>query len=109
MCGIVGLMTRDGASPDRKLLSQMTASIGHRGPDGEGCYITRGTALAQVRLAIIDLQTGGQPIHEPGGAALVANGEIYNYRELRKGLPEVNFSSNSDCEPPLHLLSLIHI
>ena len=103
MCGIVGLMTRDGASPDSKLLSQMTASISHRGPDGEGRYIARGTALAQVRLAIIDLQTGDQPIHEPGGAALVANAEIYNYRELRKGLPEVNFSSNSDCEPPLHL------
>jgi len=103
MCGIAGIMTRDGSSPDRDRLDRMIASIGHRGPDGEGLHIARGVALAQVRLAIIDLETGDQPIHEPGGAALVANAEIYNYRELRNDLPEINFSSNSDCEPPLHL------
>ena len=103
MCGIIGIMTRDGAPPDSKLLNKMTASISHRGPDGEGRYVAHGTALAQVRLAIIDLQTGNQPIHEPGGAALVANAEIYNYRELSKELPKVTFSSKSDCEPPLHL------
>ena len=103
MCGIAGIMTRDGTAPDRERLNRMIASIGHRGPDGEGLHIARGVALAQVRLAIIDLETGDQPIHEPGGAALVANAEIYNYRELREGLPEIKFSSHSDCEPPLHL------
>ena len=103
MCGIAGIMTRGGTAPDRERLNRMIASIGHRGPDGEGLHIARGVALAQVRLAIIDLETGDQPIHEPGGAALVANAEIYNYRELREGLPEIKFSSHSDCEPPLHL------
>ncbi|MEA2743032.1 MAG: hypothetical protein QOG25_1403, partial [Acetobacteraceae bacterium] len=59
-------------------------------------------ALLQNRLAIIDLVTGDQPIFA-GPAALVANGEIYNYRELRNAMPGVNFATNSDCEPPLHL------
>ena len=57
----------------------------------------------QTRLAIIDLATGDQPLYEPGGAALVANAEIYNYIELRAGLSGVAFSTSSDCELPLHL------
>src|SRR3546814_15937952 len=49
------------------------------------------------------LETGDQPLHEPGGAVLVANAEIYNYLELRQALPDVAFATHSDCEPPLHL------
>jgi asparagine synthase (glutamine-hydrolysing) len=59
--------------------------------------------LAQTRLAIIDLETGDQPLHGPGGASLIANAEIYNYVELRRELGEQGFSTRSDCEPPLHL------
>ena len=62
--------------------------------------------MVQTRLAIIDLATGDQPIYEPGGAALVANAEIYNYLELRaelRGERPIAFSTQSDCEPPLHL------
>ena len=66
-------------------------------------HISKGVGLAQNRLAIIDLSTGDQPIHEPGGAALIANAEIYNYIELRRELTDVRFTSQSDCEPPLHL------
>ena len=54
------------------------------------------------RLSIIDLVTGDQPLFA-GPATLVCNGEIYNYRELRVAMPGVNFATNSDCEPPLHL------
>ena len=103
MCGIAGLMTRDGGSPSRATLDTMLSVLGHRGPNGEGMHISQGVGLAQNRLAIIDLSTGDQPMHEPGGAALVANAEIYNYIELRRELTDVRFKSQSDCEPPLHL------
>jgi asparagine synthase (glutamine-hydrolysing) len=102
MCGIAGIMAREGA-PDGDALAAMSAALAHRGPDGKGEYAVGDVAMAHRRLAIIDLATGDQPLREPGGAALVANGEIYNYLELRQALPEVAFATNSDCEPPLHL------
>ncbi|MCZ6591413.1 MAG: asparagine synthase (glutamine-hydrolyzing) [Alphaproteobacteria bacterium] len=103
MCGIVGLMTRDGRSPDDFTVTELTDAVRHRGPDGEGRYSARNFAMAQTRLAIIDLETGDQPLYEPGGAALVANGEIYNYIELRADLSGTTFATASDCEAPLHL------
>ena len=57
MCGIAGLMMRDGSAPDRALLDRMIGAIAHRGPDGDGLHIARGVGLAQVRLAIIDRST----------------------------------------------------
>ena len=69
-------------------------ALAHRGPDGQGRYVKGDTALVQTRLAIIDLKTGDQPLYEPGGAALVANGEIYNYIELRAAMKDVAFARN---------------
>jgi asparagine synthase (glutamine-hydrolysing) len=109
MCGIAGLMTRDGAAPPAAPLQAMAAALRHRGPDGEGRYRSSDVGIVQTRLAIIDLATGDQPLYEPGGAALVANGEIYNYLELRTALGcgrPTAFSTQSDCEPPLHLYRL---
>src|SRR6516225_11179122 len=103
MCGIAGLMTRDGSPPPSTPLQAMASALGHRGPDGEGRYRSADVGMAQTRLAIIDLQTGDQPLYEPGGAALVANGEIYNYIELRQELAGAVFATSSDCEPALHL------
>ena len=103
MCGIAGIMMRDGKAPDASSLDRFARALAHRGPDGEGKYLSGAVAMVQVRLAIIDLKTGDQPIYEPGGAALIANAEIYNYLELRDGLDGIDFSTNSDCEPPLHL------
>jgi asparagine synthase (glutamine-hydrolysing) len=103
MCGIAGLMTRDGRPPDAAVLDRLDAALGHRGPDGGGRHLRGDVGLVHRRLAIIDLATGDQPLAEPGGAVLVANGEIYNYRELRAGLRETAFATASDCEPPLHL------
>src|SRR5215469_7007848 len=106
MCGIAGLMTRDGSPPPPAPLQAMASALGHRGPDGEGRYRSADVGMAQTRLAIIDLETGDQPLYEPCGAALIANGEIYNYVELRDelgcGRTEI-FSTQSDCELPLHL------
>ncbi len=64
----------------------MGAALRHRGPDGDGHYRSGDVGMVQTRLAIIDLATGDQPLFEPGGAALIANGEIYNYLELREEL-----------------------
>jgi asparagine synthase (glutamine-hydrolysing) len=103
MCGLAGLMTRDGDAPPGRLLRAMGPALVHRGPDGDGHYRSGDVGMIQTRLAIIDLATGDQPIYEPGGAALIANAEIYNYIELRRDLPDIAFSTQSDCELPLHL------
>lgn len=104
MCGIAGIALRPEAPPpDPALGARLTAALAHRGPDGAGVHIQGQVLLAHTRLAIIDLATGDQPLFAPGGLALVANGEVYNYRELRAAMPAVAFATQSDCEPPLHL------
>ena len=108
MCGIAGVMRVDADPPDQGVLSALAKSLSHRGPDGRGQYLSGGTALVHTRLSIIDLKTGDQPLFEQGvgddqAAVLINNGEIYNYRELRAEMPEVNFATQSDCEPPLYL------
>ncbi len=107
MCGIAGMMARNGGAPPSAPLRAMEAALRHRGPDGVGHYRNADLGMVQTRLAIIDIATGAQPLYEPGGAALIANGEIYNYIELRaemRGGPHpVAFSTQSDCELPLHL------
>ncbi len=103
MCGIAGVMTRDGAPPAKAVLDALEAALAHRGPDGRGRHVKGNVGVVQTRLAIIDLVTGDQPIYAPNGAALVANAEIYNYIELRDALTGVPFRTKSDCEPPLHL------
>ena len=103
MCGIAGLATHDGRAPSANALTVMSETLAHRGPDGVGNYRAGDVAMMQRRLAIIDLVTGDQPLYEPAGAALVANGEIYNYIELRAALDGAVFSTGSDCETPLHI------
>jgi asparagine synthase (glutamine-hydrolysing) len=106
MCGIAGIMTLDGSSPSDNLLNTFIMSLLHRGPDGDGKHISGNVALIQTRLAIIDLPTGDQPIYafnkHGSKCALVANGEIYNYLELREKLGRQVFTTQSDCELPLH-------
>ncbi len=103
MCGIAGLILASGATPpDPATLSKLIDSLHHRGPDGTGHAVVGRVALVHNRLSIIDLVTGDQPLFA-GAATLVANGEIYNYRELREGMADIRFATNSDCEPPLHL------
>ncbi len=102
MCGIAGMMTPGGAVPPKAAIDTMLAAMAHRGPDGHGRYEAPGIALAQTRLAIIDLSTGDQPLFGPKGSVLVANGEIYNYVELKKqDFAAAPFVTKSDCELPL--------
>ena len=100
MCGIAGLALQPGApAADPTIAARLMQALAHRGPDGEGHFAVGGITLLQTRLAIIDLQTGDQPLFA-GPCTLIANGEVYNYRELSPGLP---LATGSDCEPPLHL------
>ncbi|MBK1666035.1 asparagine synthase (glutamine-hydrolyzing) [Rhodospirillum rubrum] len=103
MCGIAGMVTKLGRTVPEGLADRFAQRLAHRGPDGKGVFEAPGVLLVQARLAIIDLLTGDQPLHGPDGLVLVANGEVYNYRELRAELGEGVFLTRSDCEPPLHL------
>jgi asparagine synthase (glutamine-hydrolysing) len=101
MCGIAGLALRQGMAPNEATLRAMALALAHRGPDGSGLHLADNVGLAHTRLAIIDLATGDQPLFA-GTAAMVANGEVYNYIELRAEHGLVT-ATGSDCEPPLHL------
>jgi asparagine synthase (glutamine-hydrolysing) len=107
MCGIAGIVMRNEATPDPAVLDALERALAHRGPDGSGRHVNGAVGLLQTRLAIIDLATGDQPLHARGPSggliSLVANGEIYNYRELRREFPDGTFETQSDCETPLHL------
>ncbi|MEQ8507352.1 MAG: asparagine synthase (glutamine-hydrolyzing) [Rhodospirillales bacterium] len=107
MCGIAGIMTRDGSAPPAGALDALADALGHRGPDGRGRHVDGDVGLIQTRLAIIDLETGDQPIAatgpDGGDAVLVANGEVYNYVEVKLDLGRVPFKTKSDCEVPLQL------
>jgi asparagine synthase (glutamine-hydrolysing) len=96
-------MTRDGSAPDPVLLRTLQDSLAHRGPDGRGMLVRGDTALIHLRLAIVDLFTGDQPLMAPGGAALVANAEIYNDPALRAAMTDTPFRTRSDCEPAVFL------
>lgn len=89
MCGIAGYFSADGIGPDEgnALVSRMLAALAHRGPDGAGRYIDSHCGLGNTRLAIIDVANGRMPVsNEDGQVVGVMNGEIYNYRDIRKGL-----------------------
>ncbi|MDP1662661.1 MAG: asparagine synthase (glutamine-hydrolyzing) [Phycisphaerales bacterium] len=107
MCGIAGIITNGqvGAA-DKVAVLAMNQSLQRRGPDGEGTYFRENVGLAMRRLSIIDLAGGWQPLYnEDQSVALVANGEIYNYIELREHLASRghSFRTKSDCELPAHL------
>jgi asparagine synthase (glutamine-hydrolysing) len=100
MCGIAGIATGTGASPDEGLLRRMSGALAHRGPDGDGVWTAPGIGLAHRRLAIIDLDRRAAQPMTADGLAIVFNGEIYNYRELRAALP-VAWKTESDTEAVL--------
>jgi len=104
MCGIVGLFSTS-ARVDPGRLHSAIAALGHRGPDDSGLYIDGGLALGHTRLSIIDLSGGHQPLTtRDQNLALIANGEIYNYIELREQLEHLGheFLTHSDSEVILH-------
>jgi asparagine synthase (glutamine-hydrolysing) len=106
MCGIVGIVESDLTRPvDRGALQRMVRTLVHRGPDEEGSVALDGVGLAMRRLAIVDLAGGQQPFtNETGDIQLVANGEIYNFPEIRQELESLGhrFRSKADIEVLVH-------
>jgi asparagine synthase (glutamine-hydrolysing) len=107
MCGICGIVALDGSlsPPLRSSIGAMTATLHHRGPDGEGLFADDVAALGHRRLAIIDREGGAQPMSNRDGSCwVVFNGEIYNHRALRRRLIGLGhtFRTNSDTEAILH-------
>jgi asparagine synthase (glutamine-hydrolysing) len=104
MCGICGIATTRGAV-DPARLAAMSGTLVHRGPDSDGVVLQDGAGLAARRLAIIDLETGDQPLaNEDGTVHVVQNGEIYNYAELRRELERAGhvFRTHGDTEVLAH-------
>jgi asparagine synthase (glutamine-hydrolysing) len=107
MCGIAGLLSRAKLTPAQKdQVKRANSLLAHRGPDGEGSFSDPHVMLSMRRLSIIDLKTGWQPLYsEDRNLVLIANGEVYNYVELRRDLEKRGhvFATGSDCETIVHL------
>ena len=112
MCGIAGAVRNDANKAlEPATLQRMIDVLCHRGPDGEGTYRAElqgqvGVALGHRRLAIIDVAGGKQPLsNEDGSVWVVFNGEIYNFRDLRRRLEQAghHFRTQSDTEVLVHL------
>lgn len=104
MCGISGF-THLGARPDPARIARATLSLKHRGPDQDGTWESADVSLGAVRLKILDLEGGDQPIVSPDGdTVIVYNGEVYNHLELRRELETRGhrFQSHCDTETILH-------
>ena len=103
MCGFVGFV--DKAKNKKKIIKDMADMIVHRGPDSDGYYVSDDCTLGFRRLSIIDLAGGDQPIYnEDNSKAVIFNGEIYNYQDIKKDLLEKGhkFKTDSDTEVILH-------
>ena len=107
MCGIAGVAFHDTSrQADIELLQRMCAALVHRGPDSSGGLMEPGIGMAMRRLSVIDVEGGSQPIfNEDSSVAVMLNGEIYNYHELREQLISQGhrFTTNSDTETIVHL------
>ena len=106
MCGIAGFVNRDGVAADREILARMTATLVHRGPDGDGFHVEGPAALGHRRLSIIDLAGGGQPLsNEDDSVWVTYNGELYNELALRDELLARGHRFRTVCDTE----SLVHL
>ncbi|MDR1436799.1 MAG: asparagine synthase B [Candidatus Symbiothrix sp.] len=106
MCGIIGIFDlKETAEKLRPRALTMSKKIRHRGPDWSGIYCGKKAILAHERLAIVDPQSGGQPLYSPDGKVVLAvNGEIYNHLDIReRQAGSYEFKTRSDCEVILSL------
>lgn len=105
MCGIAGLVLfKDKVDFDPETAIQaMVKALHHRGPDDVGFYKEGNIYLGHARLSIIDVDGGHQPLISPDGDAIIGNGEIYNYVELKEKIKFKNYLTQSDFEPALHI------
>ncbi|MDP4215094.1 MAG: asparagine synthase (glutamine-hydrolyzing) [Bacteroidota bacterium] len=100
MCGIAGILQRNGTELDPSLIGRMTSCMSHRGPDADGCLNEGGLALGHRRLSIIDLSSAAnQPFTDNSGRyVMVFNGEIYNFQAVKRLIGDYDFKTNGDTE-----------
>lgn len=99
MCGINGIVNLGRTGNFGNQIRKMNAALAHRGPDDDGVFEEEGIALGHRRLSIIDLSSDGhQPMNYANRFTIIYNGELYNFRELKKELSEITFKTNSDTE-----------
>src|SRR3954451_24687128 len=104
MCGIAGIVRFDGGAADPSVVQEMVRLLHHRGPDDHAVWHQGPVALGHARLSIIDVAASRQPMHSVDGSMhLVFNGEIFNYRELRRRC-DYPFTTSGDTEVLLALL-----
>ncbi|MHC8508157.1 MAG: asparagine synthase (glutamine-hydrolyzing) [Rhodospirillales bacterium] len=106
MCGLAGVFASEGQAAPEPDMDAMLRAMVHRGPDGEGRFVSedRRCQLGFRRLAVIDRETGNQPLYdEAAGRVMVGNGEIYNYQELRAECAGYPFQGKGDMETVLAL------
>lgn len=104
MCGFVGFIGNNNPKEKKQIIKKMSDLIAHRGPDGEGYFTNEFIAMGHRRLSIVDLKGGTQPMYnEDKKIAIVFNGEIYNFQELKNELQKNhNFLTNCDTEVLIH-------
>src|SRR4029077_5142147 len=100
MCGLCGDIRFDGSTPDLTAIQNMAETLAPRGPDAAGFFAQGSVALGHRRLSILDLKaTGQQPMFDPAlGLAVVFNGCIYNFRDLRRTLEQQGYRFFSECD-----------
>jgi asparagine synthase (glutamine-hydrolysing) len=110
MCGIAGLFHADaGAEASAEVVQRMAGVLRHRGPDSAGIYVRGAVGLAARRLEIVDPAGGAQPmVNEAGDVAVVFNGEIYNFRDLRAVLRTHGYRFATDCDTEVVLRAYEH-
>ena len=106
MCGITGIINLDDDEINFSLLKKMSGCLSHRGPDESGFFLNNNVGLANTRLSIVDIEGGHQPfISHDKKVVVIQNGEIYNYREIKKELENSKYEckTSSDTEVILRL------
>ena len=109
MCGIAGYINLNRAPASENILKKMTNSIAHRGPDGEGFYVKGEVAIGHRRLSVIDLSDSGrQPMVSTNGRYILSyNGELYNFKEIRRRLRSLGYYFYSETDSEVVLNSFI--
>ncbi|MBS1777308.1 MAG: asparagine synthase (glutamine-hydrolyzing) [Bacteroidetes bacterium] len=109
MCGIAGIINKNGQTVARETVKQMTDALIHRGPDGEGIFTENNIGLGHRRLSILDVSdNGAQPMLRGDDLVVVFNGEIYNYIEIREVLRGLGYSFHTGTDTEVLLAAYEH-
>lgn len=111
MCGIAGFLTNNNSFDKQKVLNKMLEKIKHRGPDADGIYVNKNLYFGHKRLIVLDPERGAQPmIHKKKfNYVITYNGEIYNIKQIKKKLLDLNIPIETNCDTELVLKSYVYL